>query len=254
MVYTGKVIRKILLGVGILVLLSILVAFALIRSNENLEPPQLIANFVDLNKVRQITKFRACTGHTTVPQDGREMKRNMKHYIILYPEYNKENFVEVYAPYDGYIALLFGEEEIWIAPKRKSLLNIIPINQWMFSVTHVKPREGLKWGDKVKAGELIGYGTFSVSEPETPSFDAVYGTMSIPPKKVDNWNSPFGDLDSIFNHMSIEVLAQYEQKGVTHENIIISKEERDNDPCIYRDTGPYFKSKGSSNDRVELKR
>lgn len=253
MVYTGMVMRKLLLGVGILFLLSVSVLFASIKYNESLEPPQLVVNFVDINKVRRISKFRSCAGHTTVPQDGREMKRNMKHYITLYPEYNKENFVEIYAPYDGYIALVFGEEEIWIAPKRRSLLNILPVNQWMFSVTHVKPKEGLKWGDKVKAGELIGYGTFLLNEPGTPSFDAVYGKMSIPPKKVDNWPSPYGDLDSTFNHTSAEVLAQYEQKGLTLENLIMSKDERDRKPCTYRDAGPYFENEGSD-DWVELKK
>lgn len=245
-------IRKILIGAGILALLIVAVIFISIKYNENLDPPQLVANFVDLNKVRKITKFRSCAGHTTVPQDGREMKRNMKHYIILYPENHKENFVQVFAPYDGYIALLFGTEEIWIAPERQSILNILPINQWMFSLTHVKPKEGLKMGDKVNAGELIGYGTFSVSEPGSPSFDVVYGTISVPPKKVDNWPSPYGNLDSIFNHMSKEVLALYEQKGVTRENIIISKEERDNNPCTYRDKGPYFEH-GDPNDEMGLK-
>lgn len=243
-----------LLGIGIFVLLIIAVVFASILYNGSLPPPQLVANFVDIHKVRQISQFRSCAGHTTVPQDGREMKRNMKHYFILYPEYNKENVVEIYAPFDGYIALLFGKEEIWIAPERKSILNILPINQWMFSLTHVKLKEGLKMGDTVKAGDVIGYGTFSMSEPGNPTFDAVYGTMKIPPKKVDSWNSPFGDLDSVFNHMSPEVLALYQQKGVTAENIIISKKERDNDPCIYKGEGPYFEYKHGSNESVELKR
>lgn len=246
--------RKILLGVGILVLFSVSVVFALIKYNESLEPPQLATNFIDLNKVKSITKYRSCAGHTTVPQDEREMKRNMKHYVNLYPEHQKENFVEIYAPYDGYIALLFGNEEIWIAPEKKSVLNILPINQWMFSVTHVKPKNGLKMGDKVRAGELIGYGTFSVSEKGFPSFDVVYGKISIPPKKVDNWPSPYSDLDSIFNHMSKDILAQYEQKGVTRKNIIISKEERDSDPCVYRDGGPYFVPKDGPSESVELKK
>lgn len=245
-------IRKILLCIGILVLFALSVVFVCVKYNEGLEPPQLVVNFVDLNKVKKITKFRACAGHTTVPQDGREMKRNMKHYITLYPEHHKENFVEIYAPYDGYIALLFGGEEIWIAPEKKSVLNILPINQWMFSLTHVKPKEDLKIGDKVKAGELIGYGTFLVNEPGSPTFDVVYGTMSIPPRKVDNWTSPYGKLDSVFNHMSTELLAQYEQKGITHESIIMSKEERDNNPCRYQGTGPYFENTGSD-DAVELK-
>ena len=55
--------------------------------------------------------------------------------------------------------------------------------------------------------------------------------------------------------MSGDVLAEYEQKGVTRENIILSKEERDSDPCIYRDGGPYFGTKTVSlPDAVELKK
>lgn len=245
--------RKILLSVGILILLISSIVFASIAYNKNQPPPQLEVNFVDIYKVKQITKFRSCSGHTTVPQNGLEMKRNMKHYFILFPENHKENFVEVYAPYDGYIALLFGKDEIWIAPGSKSLLSILPIHRWMFSVTHVKPKEGLSMGDHVKKGDVIGYGTFTVSEPGSPSFDVVYGTMSIPPKKIDNWPSPYGNLDSVFNHMSPEVLALYEQKGVTNENVVISKEERDADPCVFKGEGPYFEYKDGSIESVELK-
>lgn len=235
-----------------LILFLLLVVFIAIKNNESLEPPELVKNFVDLDKVKQITKYRSCAGHTTVPQDGREMRRNMKHYITLYPQYQKENFVEIYAPYDGYIALVMNEE-IWIAPGEKSLLSLLPMNRWMFSFIHVKPKEGLGIGSKVNAGEVIGYGTFLINELGYPSFDVTYGTMSIPPKKVDSWNSPYGKLDSIFNHMSPQLLVLYEQKGVTPQNIIISKEERDNDPCIYRDGGPYFEYKDGSNDSVQLK-
>ena len=241
---------KILIGVPVLIIGLITLIFASIKYNESLDPPELVANFVDINKVSKISKFRSCTGHTTIPQDGKEMKRNMKHYITLYLEYKKENVVEVYAPYDGYIALILNEE-IWVAPVRKSLLNILPINQWMFNVIHVKPKEGLAVGSQVKAGELIGFGTFLQYPEFDPGLDEVYGMMHIPPKKIDNWNSPYGKLHSIFNHMSKEVLAEYEQKGVTQKNIIISQEERDRDPCVYRDGGPYFENSGSS-DWVEL--
>ncbi len=227
------------------------VAFALIQYNESLEPPQLTANFVDLDKVWKISKFRSCAGHTTIPQDGRELKRNMKHYITLHPEHRKENFVEVYSPYNGHIALIL-KEEIWVAPGTKSLLNILPFNRWMFSVIHVKPRDGLSMGDKVSAGELIGYGTFLQFPESDAAFDAVYGKMNIPPKKVDNWSSPYGDLDSPFNHLSAGALAEYEQKGVTRKNIILSAEERDKDPCVYRDGGPYFGHKIISDDWVDL--
>ncbi len=77
--------------------------------------------------------------------------------------------------------------------------------------------------------------------------------MGLPMKTLDNWNSPFGNLDSIFNHMSDEVLAQYEKRGMTKEKIIVSKEERDQNPCVYMDQGPYFNNSDDPSNWVELK-
>lgn len=248
-------IRKILISLILLLIAAASVVVTSVVYNGSLEPPELVTNFVDINKVRRITKFRSCAGHTTVPRDGRELKRNMKHYIILYPEYHEENLVEVYAPYDGYVALQFGKEEIWIAQGEKSVFNILPLNQWMVGFTHVLPKEGLRMGDRVKAGELIGHGTFTLNERGYPTFDVLYGTLSMRLKRMDNWTSMLGDLDSVFNHMSPNVLAEYKAKGITPETIIIPKERRDNDPCIYKDGGPYFDHKivAQEADSVDLR-
>ena len=62
--------------------------------------------------------------------------------------------------------------------------------------------------------------------------------MSLTPKKIDNWTDPFTDLDSVFDHMSDEVLAKYQETGLDKENIVISKEDRDQNPCQYQDQGP----------------
>ena len=253
-------VKKVLIGIGILVLILISIVFLSIKINESQPPLKLVANFVDLNKVRQLSKYRSCAGHTTVPQDGREMRRNMKHYIEVYPEYRKENTVEIYSPYDGYISVIRSdmadklEGEIWIAPERGLGNFLPPFNLWMFSFEHVQPRKGLKLGDKIKAGELVGYASFLVIERTEPTFDAIYGKMAVPsaPKKLDNWNSPFADLDSIFDHMSKDVLAQYQKRGITREKIIVSKEERDRNPCVYRGQGPYFENSGESANWVVL--
>lgn len=239
-------VKKILIGIGVLILILISAAFLSLKINESQPPPKLVANFMDINKIRQISKYRSCAGHTVVPQDGREMKRNMKHYIEVYPRLRQENTVEIYSPYDGYISVIRAdmadrlEGEIWIAPDRGILSMLPPFNMWMFSFEHVMPRKDLKVGTKVKAGELVGYASFLVAERTDPTFDVIYGTMGLPMKKIDNWNSPFGNLDSIFDHMSKEVFARYEERGITREKIIVSKEERDSNPCAYMDQGPYF--------------
>lgn len=252
-------VGKILIGIGVFILILISAFFLSLKLNQSQPPPELVANFMDISKIKQLSKYRSCAGHTVVPQDGREMKRNMKHYIEVYPEYKKEDTVELYSPYDGYISVIRAdmaeklEGEIWIAPDRGILTILPPFNLWMFSFEHMQPRKDLRMGSKVKAGELIGYASFLVAERSDPTFDVIYGTMGLPMKTLDNWNSPFGNLDSIFNHMSDEVLAQFEKRGITKENIILSKEERDKNPCTYRDNGPYFENSGVPGNWVELK-
>lgn len=251
-------IKKILIGIVVLIGTLVAVAFFSIFLNRILPPPKLVANFVDIKKVQEISKFRSCAGHTTVPQDMREMKRNMKHYIKVYPEYKKENTVELYSPYDGYVSVIRAdmgdklEGELWIAPDRKFLSFLPPFGLWMFSFEHMRPRADLKYGTKVKAGELVGYASFLVTERDA-TFDALYGKIGIPPKRIDNWNSPFSDLDSIFYHMTEDVLGQYRQRGITEENILVSKEARDNNPCVYREQGPYFINHDDPNNWVSLK-
>ena len=44
--------------------------------------------------------------------------------------------------------------------------------------------------------------------------------IGIPPKRLDNWNSPYADLDSVFYHMNEELLMEYEQKGISKENFL----------------------------------
>lgn len=229
-------VKKILIGVGVLILVLISVVFFSLRSVQNTPPPLLVANFVDLDKIEKISKYRSCQGHVVVPQDNRESRRNMKHYLNVKKEFIGNNTVEIYSPYDGYVSVIFGdpgrglEGEIWISPV-KIFAMIPPIGVWNFSVEHINIKKGLKVGDQVKAGDLIGYAALS----EYPdSFDIVYAKLGMPPRIVDGWLSPFANLDSVFNHMSDEAFLGYEKKGIAQKNdFIISKEQRDQDPCRY---------------------
>lgn len=221
-----------------LALLLVVAGILIYQSNQNEPPPKIVANFVNLDKVEKISKYRSCTGHVVVPQNEKESKRNMKHYLVE-KDKETESQVEIYAPFDGYVTFIFRlsdqEQEIWVSQKRM-LANLIPLNLWSFSVEHIKIREGLKVGDEVKAGELIGYTGFL---KDNHSFDAIFGKIGMPPKKIDGWMSPFADLDSMFNHMSDEVFSQFQKKGVSSKDeMIISKEERDQNPCQYRGEGP----------------
>lgn len=239
-------LKKILIGIGILLLGLIAVAFLSIKSAQSKSPPLITANFVDLNKIEKISKYRSCAGHVTVPQDQREGKRNMKHYFWVKPEYSKNKTVEIYSPYEGYVADIRSdpnenlEGEIWITPMQIFAM-VPPFGVWSFSVQHIDIRTDLKLGNQVKAGELIGWA--AISEKRGDSFDIVYGKSGFPPKKIDNWTNPFADLDSVFNHMNDGVFAKYQEKGFSSkEDFIISKGERDQSPCQYQGEGPYFGS------------
>lgn len=236
-------VKKIFLLLISLFLISVLAAFLSIKSAQKSPAPEITANFTDLNKIEKISRYRSCAGHITVPQDGREAKRNMKHYFWVKPQYNKPKTVEIYSPYDGYVADMRSdpkeglEGEIWISTQ-KIFAMVPPFGVWSFSVQHIDIKDSLKRGDKVKAGDLIGWA--ALSEKRGDSFDIVYGKSGMPPKRIDNWTDPFADLDSVFSHMNSSAFADYTKKGIHKEELIISREERDKNPCEYQGEGPYF--------------
>jgi len=237
-------VKKILIAFGALIFVLILVILLTIASSGNEPAPLLVANFVDLDKITRISKYRSCTGHVTVPQNEQENKRSMKHYFEVKPEYVGTDAVKIYSPYDGYVSVIRSEPgsglegELWIVPKR-ALPMLPPFGVWQFSVQHIIIKKDFRLGSEVKAGEIIGYAAIPKSNRAT--FDIVYAKQGLIPKKIDNWSSPFADLDSVFNHMSEEAFANYQQKGITSkEMLLISKEERDNKPCQYEGQGPYF--------------
>lgn len=235
---------KILIGVGSFVIILILAILFSIQAAQKEPPPQIFANFTELDKIEKISRFRSCAGHTTVPQDRREMKRSMKHYFWVKKEFLGGDTVKIFSPYDGYVSSIRKdpsvglEGEIWISPKGKFAF-LPPVWVWNFSVQHINVLSSLKQGSEVKAGELIGYAAVSANNSDT--FDVVVGKGSFKPQMIDNWWGPFGDLDSVFNNMADSVFAEYRNKGITSkEALIITKSERDAKPCSYKENGPYF--------------
>jgi hypothetical protein len=231
------VVKKILIGIGVLVLFLITMAVISVKSAQNNPPPVLTANFTDLSKIDKISKLRSCAGHLTIPQGSNEPKSNMKHYVWVKPEFNKPKTVEIYAPYDGYVADMRSdpnlnlEGEIYISPTQ--IFGMVPpLGVWTFSVQHIDINPKLKLGDKVKAGDVIGW--LAISEKRGFSFDIVYGKTGFPPTTIDGWTNPFADLDSVFNHMTDSAFAPYKEKGIASQSsFVISKEEREQTPCVY---------------------
>lgn len=207
------------------------------------QAPTVTANFVDLDKIAAITKFRSCQGHIVVPQDGTETRSNMKHYFYIKKEFTSaQGMVSLYAPYDGYIADIFSEKGEGFSDRVDESRDvsfskekgIFSRSNWMLTILHIIPTDSLKQGDAVKAGQLVGHVALEKIPPYF-SFDVTYSKMGTFPKKVDGWNSPYAALESVFSHMDASVLAQFQRFGATTpESFVVSKTTRDASPCQYR--------------------
>ncbi|MEK7535168.1 MAG: hypothetical protein AAB563_02080 [Patescibacteria group bacterium] len=219
-----------------------------LNDSDNETKPTVTANFVDPIKIAAITKFRSCQGHIVVPQDGTETRSNMKHYLYLKKEFTSaRRLVELYAPFDGFVSDIYkGDEDFSDRnPASRDLTvskskGLRARSDWGFSFLHIEPRDGLKEGDAVKAGELLGYVSLELIPPYY-AFDVVYAKMGTFPKKIDKWNSPYAALDSAFAHMDSQTLAKYATLGAdSADDFAIAKTTRDAAPCQYGPDGRQF--------------
>lgn len=190
---------------------------------------------VDLTQVQSISKYRSCAGHDrsgyTFAQVLEE-NRSMKHYFYPIPAYQGTlDKVKMFAPFDGTVSQLSLEKD-----KVGGRLNggngidfstIIDPNA-VFGFGHIYFVKDFKVGDKVTAGELIGYAALG---DKGMDFD-----IDLKAKEYYGINESSHEvLDSAFDHMTIEVLAEFAKYGVTTENTKISKEIRDTNPCNFAD-------------------
>src|SRR3989344_182964 len=210
--------------------------------------PTVTSSFVDPTKIAAITKFRSCQGHIVVPQDGSEVRSNMKHYLYLKKEFtSSRRLVELYAPFDGFISDIYkGDKDF---SDRNPASRDLTVSKskglgarsgWGFSFLHIEPRDGLKEGNAVKAGELLGYVSLELIPPYY-AFDVVYAKMGTFPKKIDKWNSPYAALESAFAHMDSQALAKFAVFGAdSADDFAIAKATRDAAPCQYGPDGRQF--------------
>ncbi|MBI2079673.1 peptidoglycan DD-metalloendopeptidase family protein [Candidatus Micrarchaeota archaeon] len=181
------------------------------------EPPTksddkfIIANPLDLSQIKSFSKFRSCVGHdySGVNTEGeKEALRSMKHYITPLESAKK---ADIFAPFDGKVSEI---EDSY--PGKQIYLSSNAAGGWQFIFFHVNLNSEIKVGSEVKAGQKIG------SAELTPGGSFDYGLKNFGFQQV---------FDSPFLHMNDFVIEEYETKGVTQENIIISKKTRDSEPC-----------------------
>lgn len=195
-------------------------------------PPYFIqADFVELDKVFMISKFRSGTGHDFSVNSG-ETCRSMKHYFSsmdpaqpnykskenpgdksVYPIPTVEKDVKIFSPVDGTLKFVDFDQiafnrELSVTPDAYPEINI--------RLQHVQPIPGIKEG-KVKAGEPIGLVLAN------QSFDlAIEAGLS--------GKNKTGYI-SYFSAIPDSILKKYQARGIqSRDDLIITKEYRDAHP------------------------
>lgn len=208
----------------ILIASTVLIAPKLLQGNQfhNLdhETPQFVTHdFTQLYKIDQISKFRSGAGHDF--SDHTESCRSMKHYYNPKPEYMDDN-IEIYSPVDGTIA------ELWEENPREGVsdyqIHIRSREHPAFTIRlfHIKIKD-LKVGDKVSAGEHIGYAYMSrlPDGQVAANFDIAVHVRTTQGRRY----IPYFDI------LTDEAFQAYIDRGATsREQFTISKEYRDANP------------------------
>ena len=197
--------------------------------------PQFIqADFIELDRIASISKFRSGSGHDF--SSGDESCRSMKHYFNpppsqadqayrdthegLPPPPDGANDIVISSPVDG--TVLNVEEEgsqfgrqIYIRPSEA--------DEFTIRLFHIYPDEGLKKGSKVTAGQRIGV----IGGGQTTDVAIMHGGF-LGPQFV-----------SYFSVISDSVFAAYQARGITsRDDLIVTKEYRDAHP--YQCNGEQF--------------
>lgn len=164
----------------------------------------------------------------------------------------KNGVVKAFAPFDGKIFGVYDDfggprdQQIWLTP------HSISPRQWHFVFFHIALEGGLKEGSEVKAGQLIGTANLMRGpEAKTDNFD-------IAAKFTRPLHQPA--IDAPFAHMTRGILDEYAKYGITKDNVLVSEERRDANPCptIPRPSwgegdDVYFSPQWSADDMIWLK-
>ena len=211
--------KKILIIIGIVIVG--VVALIFFGDPSSVEDNDFItANPLDLTQIKAISKFRSCEGHdySGKNMDGEtETNRSMKNYIEAISFFDKTtNQVKAFAPFDGKIVSVDVEEN-----PRGMQVGLSPTDggNWRFVYFHIDLLADISDGTKVSAGELIGYADLT----DSANFDMVL-------KRTGGFSRKYA---SVFDYMEESVIQQYEAVGLTADNIVVTKDVRDANPCDF---------------------
>ncbi|MGO8698127.1 MAG: hypothetical protein ACLQVY_10460 [Limisphaerales bacterium] len=176
--------------------------------------PKLVeANYIELDKIASISKFRSAAGHDY--SDSFESCRSMKHYFRPSSTVDWSS-VKVFSPVQG--TVLRTEEE-WAGTKID--IQILKCPAFTLTIFHVHLCAGLTQGDKVAAGQMLG---FHVGH-QTCSDIAVAVSTPVGRKLV-----------SYFDVMPDQLFEEYRRRGMESRGAaIISRLARDAEPLTCQD-------------------
>ncbi|MGI0141675.1 MAG: alpha/beta hydrolase fold domain-containing protein [Candidatus Micrarchaeales archaeon] len=199
----------------------------------------VVADPVNISQVSQISKFRSCEGHDYSGYDVQgfqETQRSMKHYFTPKPQFaGSTSQIQEFAPFNGTIESIVNEQtpvgkQVWIGYTSTGPQGgYPPLGVWNAVFFHLNPLPGITAGSHVTAGQLIGYANQTAPIQE---FDIAF-------EEYNGSNGIYHQvLDSIFNHMSPQVLSQFAAHGINQSDMIYSKAYRDANPCNFNTFNP----------------
>jgi hypothetical protein len=163
----------------------------------------IVANPLNLSEILEFSRFRGCYGH----------------------DWSGQNDQKVYAPFNGTVTKYYGEQD---GGDYALEMRGDHAGKWIFMFGHVFIEPGLEIGSRVMAGELVGRAPIT-SYYDGTEFALMQDISTEPGEGLFMKAAPL-------DYMSDEVLAEYAARGVTPENMVFTKEERDADPCNFAST------------------
>lgn len=234
--------RKTVIIAIIIVVGAVLVAPRFLNSNQihdlDDDIPRLVTHeFTQLEKIGQISKFRSGAGHSFT--DDSESCRSMKHYYAPKQEHI-DNDIEIYSPVDGTIVELW-EDQRGEESATDYQIHIKSEKYPAFTVRLFHIMTDNKVGDKVQAGQLLGYAYMADNTQVAHDFDIAVHVNTREGRRYISY----------FDVMTDEVFQAYIDRGATSRTqFIITKEYRDAHPLTC--DGEWFTEPTVDNDWVGL--
>lgn len=195
-------------------------------------------DYVELEKIADISKFRSGIGHDY--SDDFESCRSMKHYFEPKSNINWSS-VRIYSPIEGTVIFLLQEggagTKVQIKSKRYPA--------FFFDIFHVNLATPLKVGDVISTGQYLGnhIGNQTMSDIEVAVHTPIDGPKNIQP--------PGWKLISYFDVITDSIFQKYQARGLpSRAQAIITKEARDADALICN--GESFTNSGTLENWVTL--